>query len=82
MTAFSRSALLRRGWTLSLIARVLGAEDQLVPNQQYPGTHDISLYSRARVLEAERGPEFFKMLERRQRAALKRRRTHNNKETP
>jgi hypothetical protein len=77
MTAFSRNALMRRGWTLTLIDRVLGPPDATAPNQQYPGRVDMRLYSRARVLEAERRPEFAKMLARRKRAKLKRRWTHS-----
>jgi hypothetical protein len=77
MTAFSRNALMRRGWTPTLIERVLGPPDASAPNQQYPGRADMRLYSRARVLEAERGPEFAKMLARRKRAEIKRRWTHS-----
>jgi hypothetical protein len=57
-SAFNVNALVRRGWTMGLIAKVLGAEDDLAPNVQFPrDDRPMRLYARNRVLAAEQGAE-------------------------
>jgi hypothetical protein len=82
-TSFGVNALVRRGWTLELIERVLGAEDQLAPNAQYPGRTDrpMRLYSRARVEAAELGADFIRCLERRDRRSPRTHTTSTRSET-
>jgi hypothetical protein len=59
---FSRSALLRRGWTDGLIAEVLGWADREAENPYYSSGAMMLLYDIERVQRAE-AKEAFKTLQ-------------------
>jgi hypothetical protein len=52
------SELLRRGWTQSLIKKLLGHPDQLERNPHHRSGPKMRLYARTRVLQAEASPDF------------------------
>jgi len=55
---FSRSDLLKRGWTKGLIGQLLGKRDWESPNPHHPGGAPMLCWAQARVLAAENTPAF------------------------
>ena len=55
---FSRAELLRRGWTVTLIAKLLEDPDRLAENPHGRGRGKMNLYRQERVVGAEETPEF------------------------
>jgi hypothetical protein len=47
--SFGRNELMRRGWSRTMIEGLFGAPDQLLPNRQFPGRADMTLFRAARV---------------------------------
>lgn len=54
----SRPALLARGWTRSLVNRLLGGPDYYVANPHGPTLPQVGLFSTERVLKAQASPGF------------------------
>ena len=61
---FSKSDLLKRGWSPVLIDRVLGAPDWRSENPHYPGTALMSCWRQDRVVATEDRQEFKERLSR------------------
>jgi hypothetical protein len=55
---FSRSDLLKRGWTKGLIDRLLGRRDWESQNPHCPGAAPMLCWEQSRVLSAESDPAF------------------------
>jgi hypothetical protein len=55
---FSRSDLLKRGWTKGLINKLLGRRDWEFPNPHCPGAAPMSCWEETRVRQAENNEAF------------------------
>lgn len=75
----SASELKARGWTETMIARLLGAPCATARNPHYPSAAPVRLYATERVLSAQHSPEFAKARSRAETASRRARKAHRAK---